>query len=134
MPVQVCTQCIHYLNKAYTFRQLCERSDSILREHLRKVEHRMKIFIDNNKLESHIKTEIKPESIETVNGDVDQSNLRKKEDALLDFANDFRNDSDSDFGDPLDDTRQPIFPCEDCTLCFISEEDLKVCIDRKIFR
>lgn len=32
MPNQVCLQCVHYINRAFSFKQLCERSDSTLRQ------------------------------------------------------------------------------------------------------
>lgn len=36
LPSQVCLQCVHYINRAYSFKQLCERSDATLREYLGK--------------------------------------------------------------------------------------------------
>lgn len=32
LPSQVCLQCVHYINRAFSFKQLCERSDSTLRQ------------------------------------------------------------------------------------------------------
>lgn len=32
LPNQICMQCVQYINKAYSFRQLCERSENALRE------------------------------------------------------------------------------------------------------
>lgn len=32
LPGQVCLQCVHYINRAFSFKQLCERSDSTLRQ------------------------------------------------------------------------------------------------------
>lgn len=32
MPSQVCLQCVHYINRAFSFKQLCERSDTTLRQ------------------------------------------------------------------------------------------------------
>ncbi|XP_019871436.2 zinc finger protein 558 [Aethina tumida] len=34
LPNQICTQCLQSVNKAYTFKQLCEKSDMTLREYL----------------------------------------------------------------------------------------------------
>lgn len=32
MPSQVCLQCVHYINQAFSFKQLCERSDATLKQ------------------------------------------------------------------------------------------------------
>lgn len=32
LPSQVCIQCVYYINRAFSFKQLCERSDSTLRQ------------------------------------------------------------------------------------------------------
>ncbi|KAG5883225.1 hypothetical protein JTB14_011417 [Gonioctena quinquepunctata] len=32
LPSQVCLQCVHYITRAFSFKQLCERSDNTLRE------------------------------------------------------------------------------------------------------
>lgn len=32
LPSQICMQCVEYINRAYSFRQLCERSENALRE------------------------------------------------------------------------------------------------------
>lgn len=32
MPSQICMQCVQHINRAYSFRQLCERSENALRE------------------------------------------------------------------------------------------------------
>lgn len=32
LPSQVCLQCVHYIGRAFSFKQLCERSDSTLRQ------------------------------------------------------------------------------------------------------
>lgn len=32
LPAQVCLQCVHYISRAFSFKQLCERSESTLRE------------------------------------------------------------------------------------------------------
>lgn len=32
LPNQICMQCVQYINRAYSFRQLCERSENALRE------------------------------------------------------------------------------------------------------
>lgn len=32
LPSQVCLQCVHYITRAFSFKQLCERSDSTLRQ------------------------------------------------------------------------------------------------------
>lgn len=32
LPSQVCLQCVYYINRAFSFKQLCERSDSTLRQ------------------------------------------------------------------------------------------------------
>lgn len=32
LPNQVCLQCVYYINRAFSFKQLCERSDSTLRQ------------------------------------------------------------------------------------------------------
>lgn len=32
-----------------------------------------------------------------------------------------------------DDTEQPIYPCEECTQCFITAHDLKVFTDKNTF-
>lgn len=32
LPSQVCLQCVHYINRAFSFKQLCERSESTLRQ------------------------------------------------------------------------------------------------------
>lgn len=36
LPTQVCLQCVHYITRAYSFKQLCERSDATLRQLLGK--------------------------------------------------------------------------------------------------
>lgn len=36
LPSQVCLQCVHYINRAFSFKQLCERSDATLRQYLGK--------------------------------------------------------------------------------------------------
>lgn len=36
LPGQVCLQCVHYITRAFSFKQLCERSDSTLRQLLGK--------------------------------------------------------------------------------------------------
>lgn len=36
LPNQVCLQCVHYINRAFSFKQLCERSDATLRQYLEK--------------------------------------------------------------------------------------------------
>ncbi|KAJ8968592.1 hypothetical protein NQ314_002258 [Rhamnusium bicolor] len=32
LPSQICLQCVHYINRAFSFKQLCERSENTLRE------------------------------------------------------------------------------------------------------
>lgn len=39
LPSQICLQCVHYINSAFSFKQLCERSDSTLRQLLGKPMH-----------------------------------------------------------------------------------------------
>lgn len=34
LPGQICTQCIQQINRAYSFKQLCEKSDVSLREYI----------------------------------------------------------------------------------------------------
>ncbi|CAH1154764.1 unnamed protein product [Phaedon cochleariae] len=34
LPIQICTQCLQSVNRAYTFKQLCEKSDMTLRNYL----------------------------------------------------------------------------------------------------
>lgn len=36
LPGQVCLQCVHYISRAFSFKQLCERSDATLRQYLGK--------------------------------------------------------------------------------------------------
>lgn len=36
LPGQVCLQCVHYITRAFSFKQLCEQSDATLRQLLGK--------------------------------------------------------------------------------------------------
>lgn len=43
LPTQVCLQCVHYISRAFSFKQLCERSDATLRQILG---HPVQTFIE----------------------------------------------------------------------------------------
>lgn len=38
LPDQICTQCLQMVNRAYTFKQLCEKSDNVLRQYFNNIE------------------------------------------------------------------------------------------------
>lgn len=174
LPNQVCLQCVHYINRAFSFKQLCERSDATLRQYLGK-----NIFSDINSKDvlpqlvqvQILNTETNEENtvsqlfvplapiqhdiknndklitpkIEDLDMDINNGNFYKTKIQIY-FIQIFSLVSDSDnfeeeiIPEPkveekksndkkkkyLDETEQPIYPCEDCTQCFTTLVDLRV--------
>ncbi|KAJ8954977.1 hypothetical protein NQ318_000408 [Aromia moschata] len=56
LPHQICIQCLQSVNKAYTFKQLCEKSDLTLRNYLNL--HLQSISIQPNNLIDEVKTDL----------------------------------------------------------------------------
>ncbi|KAJ8983778.1 hypothetical protein NQ317_000338 [Molorchus minor] len=215
LPSHVCLQCVHYITRAYYFKQLCERSENTLRELLGRPPIQtlleLKPMFVNGVLETGTQADIisaDPETsvavIEAINAAVD-TNTCPPDENILDSVNisdlemkDPENDMDLKFvnfgNDPIlpnamdddtgqeqktveniieesekneyddkkldvkdfdvkdfkitsldvkpldinppkskrllrrkhrDETEQPIFPCEECIMCFTSPIDLK---------
>lgn len=86
---------------AYSFRKLCEKSDIELREFVNKNMGFNRLCEGN-----YISTEL------------NQTGNDVK--VQVEYLSDDRKEN------VIDDTKQPIFPCPQCTLCFTTAEDLKV--------
>lgn len=155
LPSQVCLQCVHYITRAFSFKQLCERSDSTLRQLLGKPTQatfmELKPLLSNEQHESSFSDVINTvsENIHVVTNSVnevlsdavletvDVNNVAEGSEDLkmkLEFVeneilgNDAINEKvkrESKKKKVKDDTEQPIYPCEECTQCFTTMIDLK---------
>ncbi|GLV37810.1 Parkin Interacting Substrate [Carabus blaptoides fortunei] len=137
LPSQMCSQCVHSVTQAFSFRQLCERSDSKLRSYLSRRERRSSSSQSENDDSSLpgfeiilIKTdEINGKTKRTSKTSEENSKRRKKVKELRIKKEEHVNSCENVCGEREkcdDDTEQPLYPCSECTRCFTTYHDLKV--------
>ncbi|KAI4459421.1 zinc finger protein [Holotrichia oblita] len=70
LPNQICTQCLQTVNRSFTFKQQCEKSDNVLRQYLASVN--MHISLDNSQ---NIISDVKNDTLFVSNEVLQQSSI-----------------------------------------------------------
>ncbi|KAF2904319.1 hypothetical protein ILUMI_01847 [Ignelater luminosus] len=143
LPDQVCLQCVHYITKAFSFKQLCEQSDATLRQLLKEpiaTSYTKPLVTDDNLKAMFSVIEQKPTEF------IDVGRERMENDDILDpliAVNDFVNENavlqieEKTIIHTLEvkkettkeiqaDSGQVTYPCKKCSACFTSSIDFKV--------
>lgn len=129
LPDQVCIQCTHHIIRSFSFKQLCERSESTLRQilgqpsqsymELKPYQQNLDLDISDQKDDLEPKFESVDVDISKIGSDSDGSDNLNEETRLTNNQTLIKRKK------VKDDTKQKLYPCEECTQCFTTAMDLK---------